>query len=46
MLGSWHVSELGVDKLCWHNFEHNRCLKASGIMPSIIGEFSSIILFS
>ena len=26
-----------------HNFEHNRCL---GIMPSIIGEFSSIILFS
>ena len=33
---------LGLDKLCRHNFERNRCLKASGVMPSLIGEFSSI----
>ena len=26
--------ELGTRRLCWHNFEHNRYLKASSIMPA------------
>ena len=26
------VAEVGTRRLCWHNYEHNRCLKALSIM--------------
>ena len=26
--------QLGTRRLCWHNFEHNRYLKALSIMPA------------
>ena len=28
------VSRVGARRLCWHNFEHNRYLKALSIMPA------------
>ncbi len=29
-----YVMQLGLGQLCRHNFEHNRCAKASSIMPA------------
>ena len=39
MLGMQLVThQIGTGLLCWHTFEHNRCLKTSSIMlGSIIG---------
>lgn len=25
---------VGLDKLCWHNFEHNTMVRASSVMPA------------
>ena len=36
------VYELGLSQLCQHNFEHNRMVKASSIMPGKIFAQSTI----